>query len=162
MTPGRRDHLLPSFNSPASAKLGRLLESAYDKGGGASLQQEELPREIIDGLATTAVSSTSEEYDPPRVWFQRDEDKRQNDEFTRKVDEMVTELKRLVRERRTEHEHRVAESAEREARMARDMDSLESENSNILEALKQELGSEDALSTVIGKLQIRQRQGSES
>ncbi|KAJ2749548.1 hypothetical protein GGI19_005602, partial [Coemansia pectinata] len=67
-TPGRRDHILPSFNSPASAKLSRLLEST---------PLDELPQEPLPT-----------DYDPPRVWFQRDEDKRQNSEFTRRVDEM--------------------------------------------------------------------------
>ncbi|KAJ2100471.1 kinetochore-associated Ndc80 complex subunit spc25 [Coemansia sp. S100] len=141
-TPGRRDHILPSFNSPASAKLSRLLEST---------PLEELPQEALPT-----------DYDPPRVWFQRDEDKRQNSEFTRRVDEMVTELKRLLRERRLEHEHQVQEALERETRMARDMESLETEHRGVLDALKDELGAEDELSRMVGKLQVTEKSSREA
>ncbi|KAI8320187.1 hypothetical protein GQ54DRAFT_298821 [Martensiomyces pterosporus] len=161
LTPGRRDHVLPAFNSPASIKIGRMLESAYAGGKGGPLG-EELPEEITDELSATtvaaAVVSTSEEYDPPRVWLQRDEDKRQNEEFTKRVDEMVQELKRLVRERKTDHDRQVAECAERQTRMSADMESLEKENSTILSALKSDLGEEDALSKTISSLQSKQRQ----
>ncbi|KAJ2062094.1 kinetochore-associated Ndc80 complex subunit spc25 [Coemansia sp. S146] len=141
-TPGRRDHILPSFNSPASAKLSRLLEST---------PLDELPQEPLPT-----------DYDPPRVWFQRDEDKRQNSEFTRRVDEMVAELKRLLRERRLEHERQVHEAHERETRMARDMESLETEHRGVLDALKDELGAEDELSRMVGKLQVAEKSSREA
>ncbi|KAJ2664307.1 kinetochore-associated Ndc80 complex subunit spc25 [Coemansia sp. RSA 1200] len=168
MTPGRRDHVLPSFNSPASIKVGRMLESTFAGTGATSgaatnvFLEDELPGDIAEGIATSAVTTTSEEYDPPRVWFQRDEDRRQNEEFTRRVDEMVQELKRLVRDRKTEHERRMAEYTERQSRMTSDMETLEQENSTILSALKEERASEDALSTTITSLQRKQKQAQDS
>ncbi|KAI9501530.1 kinetochore-associated Ndc80 complex subunit spc25 [Coemansia spiralis] len=172
MTPGRRDHVLPSFNSPASIKIGRMLESAFAGGasgsngsgnGGASISlEDELPGDIAETMAASAVISTSEEYDPPRVWFQREEDRRQNEEFTKRVDEMVQELKRLVRDRKTEHERRMTECTERQARMTVDMDTLEKENSAILSALKEETNSEDAVSSAIANLQSKQRQAQDT
>ncbi|KAJ2700406.1 kinetochore-associated Ndc80 complex subunit spc25 [Coemansia sp. IMI 209128] len=143
LTPGRRDHILPLFNSPASLKLGKLLESTAP---------EDLPKDL----------TPNEDYDPPRVWFQRDEDKKQNAEFTRRVDEMVTELKRLMKERRTDHELRVGEAGDREARIKRDMESLEAENRGVLEALKEELGAEGELSGALGKLQVAEKSGREA
>ncbi|KAJ2550272.1 kinetochore-associated Ndc80 complex subunit spc25 [Coemansia sp. RSA 1933] len=159
MTPGRRDHALPSFNSPASIKVGRMLESTFN--GNMSLE-DGLPSDVAEGIAASAVTTTSEEYDPPRVWFQRDEDRRQNEEFTRRVDEMVQELKRLVRDRKTEYERRTTEYAERQARMTADMETLERENSTILSALKEENSSEDALSSTITSLQSKQKQAQEA
>ncbi|KAJ1966445.1 kinetochore-associated Ndc80 complex subunit spc25 [Dipsacomyces acuminosporus] len=161
MTPGRRDHVLPTFNSPASIRLGRMLESAYAGNNGTSLD-DELPDQITDELSNTAVSAavaaTTEEYDPPRVWFQREEDRRQNDEFTKRVDEMVQELKRLVRERKADHDRQITECAEREARMSSDMELLEKENKTILSALQSDLSEEDALSKAINSLQSKQHQ----
>ncbi|KAJ2817131.1 kinetochore-associated Ndc80 complex subunit spc25, partial [Coemansia sp. 'formosensis'] len=138
-TPGRRDHILPTFASPLSAKLDRLLEST---------PLEDVPKELI-----------SSDYEAPRVWFQRDEDKKQNSEFTRRVDEMVTELKRLMRERRADHEHQVGEAVERQARMAGDMEALEAEHRGVLDALKGEMGAEDALSQALAALQVREQRG---
>ncbi|KAJ2147474.1 kinetochore-associated Ndc80 complex subunit spc25 [Coemansia sp. RSA 678] len=154
MTPGRRDHSLPSFNSPASIKIGRMLESAYSN----TALDDELPGEVAENIAAAAMSGTAEEYDPPRVWFQRDEDRRQNEEFTRRVDEMVQELKRLVRDRKSEHTSQMNEWNERQSRMAADMSALEKENSSILSALKEEHGEETELSNAIASLQIKQRQ----
>ncbi|KAJ1665487.1 kinetochore-associated Ndc80 complex subunit spc25 [Coemansia sp. RSA 1813] len=165
MTPGRRDHVLPSFNSPASIKVGRMLESAFTGANGnvANMSlEDELPGDVADGIAASAVTATSEEYDPPRVWFQRDEDRRQNEEFTRRVDEMVQELKRLVRDRNTEYERRTTEYAERQSRMTADMETLERENSDILSALKEENSSEDALSSTIASLQSKQKQAQDA
>ncbi|KAJ2771337.1 kinetochore-associated Ndc80 complex subunit spc25 [Coemansia nantahalensis] len=159
VTPGRRDHGLPLFNSPASARVGRLLESAYKSSdaSGAGLD-EELPGDVAEGIAAAAAAAgTAEEYDAPRVWFQRDEDRRQNDEFTRRVDEMVQELKRLVRDRRAEHAAQMTEWGERQARMAADMAALERENSSILTALEEEQGAETALSNAIATLQVAQQ-----
>ncbi|KAJ2401518.1 kinetochore-associated Ndc80 complex subunit spc25 [Coemansia sp. RSA 2559] len=158
MTPGRRDHALPSFNSPASIKVGRMLESTFAGSIGNISLEDELPSDIAEGIAASAVTATSEEYDPPRVWFQRDEDRRQNEEFTRRVDEMVQELKRLVRDRKAEYERRTTEYAERQSRMTADMETLERENSSILSALKEENSSEDALSSAITSLQSKQKQ----
>ncbi|KAJ1644118.1 kinetochore-associated Ndc80 complex subunit spc25 [Coemansia erecta] len=158
MTPGRRDHILPSFNSPASVKIGRLLDTTYsDATGGVLAFDEELPGHVADRLASAAVISTSEEYEAPRVWFQKDEDRRQNSEFTRRVDEMVQELKRLVRERASDFEHQMEEGREREKRMVVDMDALEKENKEILSALKDEHGEEEELSRDISGLQVKQR-----
>ncbi|KAJ2305248.1 hypothetical protein IWW54_005137, partial [Coemansia sp. RSA 2705] len=154
LTPGRRDHTLPAFNSPASIKLGRMLESAYSN---AALD-DELPGDVTENIAAAAVSSTTEEYDPPRVWFQREEDRRQNDEFVRRVDEMVQELKRLIRDRKNEHTSQMNEWAERQTRMAADMGILEKENSSILSALKEEHGEETELSNAVASLQVKQRQ----
>ncbi|KAJ2723991.1 kinetochore-associated Ndc80 complex subunit spc25 [Coemansia sp. Benny D115] len=163
VTPGRRDHVLPSFNSPASIKMGRLLESAYSGiSSGAMSLEEELPEHIADTLANTAVASTSEEYEAPRVWFKKDEDRRQNSEFTRRVDEMVQELKRLIRERTNDFEHQIEEGKEREKRMVANMEALETENKEILSALKSEHGEEDELSKGISGLQVKQREVKES
>lgn len=166
ITPGRRDRVLPSFNSPASIRIGRMLDSAYRQNSNDIISynndrdslENELPGDIIDGIAATAVTSTSEEYDPPRVWFQREDDKKQNQEFTRRVDEMVQELKRLIRERQSEHIHQVNEGKDRETRMAHDMEALEKENSTIMSALKSELSREDDLSKTISGLQATQKQ----
>ncbi|KAJ1817360.1 kinetochore-associated Ndc80 complex subunit spc25 [Coemansia sp. RSA 2599] len=158
MTPGRRDHVLPSFNSPASVKIGRLLDTTYsDATGGVLAFDEELPGHVADRLASAAVISTSEEYEAPRVWFQKDEDRRQNSEFTRRVDEMVQELKRLIRERASDYEHQVEEGKEREKRMVADMEALEKENKEILSALKDEHGEEEEMSRNISGLQVKQR-----
>ncbi|KAJ2496093.1 kinetochore-associated Ndc80 complex subunit spc25 [Coemansia sp. RSA 2052] len=75
---------------------------------------------------------------------------------------MVTELKRLVREQRVEHERQMGEAQEREVRMARDMDGLETEHQGVLAALKDELSAEDELSSELGRLQVRQRMGVEA
>ncbi|KAI7830885.1 hypothetical protein BX661DRAFT_180246 [Kickxella alabastrina] len=159
MTPGRRDHVLPSFNSPASIKVGRLLETAYSGlSSGAMSLEDELPGHIVDGLSANAVASTSEEYEAPRVWFQKDEDRRQNQEFTRRVDEMVQELKRLIRERAKDYAHQIDEGKERERRMVGDMEALEAENKEIVRALKDEHGEEEALCREISALQVKQRE----
>ncbi|KAJ1878756.1 kinetochore-associated Ndc80 complex subunit spc25 [Coemansia sp. RSA 486] len=158
MTPGRRDHVLPSFNSPASVKIGRLLDTAYsDLTISALALDEELPNHVADRLASAAVTSTSEEYEAPRVWFQKDEDRRQNSEFTRRVDEMVQELRRLIRERSSDFEHQLEESAEREKRMKVDMEALEKENKEILSKLRDEDGEEEEMSRNISGLQVKQR-----
>ncbi|KAJ2081932.1 kinetochore-associated Ndc80 complex subunit spc25 [Coemansia sp. RSA 988] len=157
LTPGRRGYELPSFNSPASIKVGRMLESAYSNVGSASLE-DGLPGDMVEGMTAAAVTSTTEEYDPPRVWFQRDEDRRQNEEFTRRVDEMVHELKRLIRDRKSEHTSQMAEWIERQSRMSTDMSALEKENSFILSALKEEHSEENNLSNSIASLQIKQKQ----
>ncbi|KAJ2636747.1 kinetochore-associated Ndc80 complex subunit spc25 [Coemansia sp. RSA 1286] len=158
MTPGRRDHVLPSFNSPASVKIGRLLDTAYsDLTISALALDEELPNHVADRLASAAVTSTSEEYEAPRVWFQKDEDRRQNSEFTRRVDEMVQELRRLIRERSSDFEHQLEESGEREKRMKVDMEALEKENKDILSKLRDEDGEEEEMSRNISGLQVKQR-----
>ncbi|KAJ2746555.1 kinetochore-associated Ndc80 complex subunit spc25 [Coemansia sp. BCRC 34301] len=149
LTPGRRDHVLPLFNSPASAKIARLLDSTH-----ANPNEEQLSSDITDARPI--------DYDAPRVWFQREEDKRQNSEFLRRVDEMTAELKRLIRERRVEHENQVSERGEREARMTRDMEALESEHRQVLAALKDELGTEDELGSRVSQLQARLRVSQEA
>ncbi|KAJ2160989.1 kinetochore-associated Ndc80 complex subunit spc25 [Coemansia sp. RSA 552] len=162
MTPGRRDTTLPTFSSPASIKIGRMLDSAYANGGRDSGEGgglgDELSGDVAEDMAATAANTTMEEYDPPRVWFQRDEDRKQNEEFTRRVDEMVQELKRLVRDRRSEHTGQLAELSERQTRMTADMSALEKENSSILSALQEEHSEENDLSNAIASLQIKQRQ----
>ncbi|KAJ2805260.1 kinetochore-associated Ndc80 complex subunit spc25 [Coemansia guatemalensis] len=161
LTPGRRDYELPSFNSPASIKMGRMLESAYSNAGNGSLD-DELPGDVVEGMTAAAVTSTTEEYDPPRVWFQREEDRQQNEEFMRRVDEMVHELKRLIRDRKNEHTSQMAEWAERQSRMSADMSALEKENSSILSALKEEHSEENNLSNAVASLQIKQKQSEQS
>ncbi|KAJ1721105.1 kinetochore-associated Ndc80 complex subunit spc25 [Coemansia erecta] len=159
MTPGRRDHVLPSFNSPASAKVSRLLGSAYSGPPGMSLSlDEELPMHVVDQLASEAVTTTSEEYEAPRVWFQKDEDRRQNSEFIRRVDEMVQEVRRLILERTGRYEKQAEEGRERDRQIMRDMEALEAENKGILSALKEEHGEEEELSRGISGLQVRQRE----
>ncbi|ORX72699.1 hypothetical protein DL89DRAFT_264904 [Linderina pennispora] len=159
VTPGRRDNPLPVFNSPASVQIGRMLTTPH----ASSIRPLEYgtPNPVLEDMAATvssAVATTSEEYEAPRVWFQRDKDRKQNDEFTRRVDEMVQELKRLVRERKAEHERQRVDAAEREARMQADMQALEKEDSKILSALKTEISAENELSKAISGLQIKQRQ----
>ncbi|KAJ2351279.1 hypothetical protein GGF43_004078, partial [Coemansia sp. RSA 2618] len=85
-----------------------MLDSAYNNNS----LEDELPNDVTENIAAAAISNTAEEYDPPRVWFQRDEDRRQNEEFTRRVDEMVQELKRLVRDRKNEHTGQMNELSE--------------------------------------------------
>ncbi|KAJ1955513.1 kinetochore-associated Ndc80 complex subunit spc25 [Linderina pennispora] len=159
VTPGRRDNPLPVFNSPASVQIGRMLTTPH----ASSIRPLEYgtPNPVLEDMAATvssAVATTSEEYEAPRVWFQRDKDRKQNDEFTRRVDEMVQELKRLVRERKAEYERQKVDAAEREARMQADMQALEKEESKILSALKTEISAENELSKAISGLQIKQRQ----
>ncbi|KAI9466472.1 kinetochore-associated Ndc80 complex subunit spc25 [Coemansia sp. RSA 989] len=157
LTPGRRDRTLPSFNSPASIRISRMLDTAYN----ATLD-EELPGDITESITAAALKSTTDEYDPPRVWFQREEDRKQNDEFIRRVDEMVQELKRLIRDRKNEHNGEISELNDRKSRMTADMELLEKENSNILSALKDERAKETELSNDIASLQIKQKQASNS
>ncbi|KAJ2781858.1 kinetochore-associated Ndc80 complex subunit spc25 [Coemansia javaensis] len=156
ITPGRRDSELPSFDSPTSAKIGRLLDSAYSSRGPAALE-EELPEEVAEEIAAAAVSSAAVEYEAPRVWFQRKEDREQNERFTKRVDEMVNEIKRLVRDNKADHAAQLAEWAARQARMSADMAALEAEHSTILSALEEERGEETELSNAIASLQVKQR-----
>ncbi|KAJ2615205.1 kinetochore-associated Ndc80 complex subunit spc25 [Coemansia sp. RSA 1365] len=163
LTPGRRDYELPSFNSPASAKIGRMLESAYSNSNGSgAILSDELPGDVVEGLAAAAVSSTTEEYEPPRVWFQLIEDSRQNKEFTQRVDEMIQQLKRLIRDRSNEHTVQMAVWTEEQSRISADINALEKENSSILSVLKDEHDEENNLSNAITSLQIKQQQTEES
>ncbi|KAJ1849519.1 kinetochore-associated Ndc80 complex subunit spc25 [Coemansia sp. RSA 2703] len=162
VTPGRRDHVLPSFNSPASAKVSRLLGSAYSGTPGMSLSlDEELPTHVVDQLTSEAVMTTSDEYEAPRVWFQRDEDRKQNSKFIRNIDEVVQEVQRLIRERTAKYEKKLEEGKERDRQMVEDMEALEAENKGILLALKEEHSEEEELSRGISGLQVKQREVNE-
>ncbi|KAJ2910024.1 kinetochore-associated Ndc80 complex subunit spc25 [Coemansia aciculifera] len=153
LTPGRRDHILPLFTSPASAKITRLFSTHPSSAGTLA--------EVAEEGGGGEAAPIAVDYDAPRVWFQRDEDKRQNTEFTRRVDEMVAELRRLIRERRSEHEQQVGEAREREQRMSRDMEALEAENRGVLAALKDELGAEDRLSSDVRRLDAQLKEARE-